>query len=304
MVAGGKGGVGRSMLCANLAFALAHLSSREVGLVDLDPLHGSLHTYLGLEPHIDLPGRALRGGIKPSSEQIPKSKVVLTRVPRPLCEPLSEESREQTLKIALDLKHQWLIVDAGAYSDSFTLDLFVNADHSLIMYSPDPNALEAGHLFLQRALYRQLVNRGDEASSLARSLLNADYEGLLTGPSALARSLKHIHPQACQQLETSISEFNPKVIVNHCRTQTDRSTADEITSVLKRKWRVYPEVLGTISHHHIALQSLIERRPLAQAFPSSSVYLDIEKIARQIIKEHSNKQISTSSSASSYLSHH
>ena len=290
VVAGGKGGVGRSLLCANLAFALSHLSSSDVSVVDLDPIHGSLHTYLGLEPQIELPGKALRGGIQPSSERVPKTKVVLTRVARPLCEPLNEESRHKALEAALALKHKWLIVDAGAYADPYTLDLFVNADQSLIMYSPDPNGLEAGHLFLQHALYRQLVNRGDEASSLARSLLNADHEGLLTGPTALARSLRHIHPEACKQLESSISNFKPRIIVNHCRTQTDRITADEICSILKRKWRIQPEVWGTISYHHIALQSLVDRRPLAQAFPSAPIYLDIDKLARQVVKEATSKR--------------
>ena len=302
VVAGGKGGVGRSLLCANLAFALSHLSSSDVGVVDLDPIHGSLHTYLGLEPQIELPGKALRGGIQPSCERVPKTKVILTRVARPLCEPLSEESRHKALEAALSLKLNWLIVDAGGYSDPFTLDLFVNADQSLIMYSPDPNGLEAGHLFLQSALYRQLVNRGDEASSLARSLLNADHEGLLTGPTALARSLRHIHPKACQQLESSISNFKPRIIVNNCRTQTDRITADEICSVLKRKWRIQPEVWGTISYHHIALQSLVDRRPLAKAFPSAPIYLDIDRIARQVVKEASSKRKSALTSSVAALS--
>ena len=306
VIAGGKGGVGRSLLCANLAFALSHLSSSEVGVVDLDPIHGSLHTYLGLEPQIELPGRALRGGITPSSERVPNTKVILTRVTRPLYEPLHEAGRSKTLETAIALKHKWLIVDAGIYSDPFTLDLFVNADQSIIMYTPDPNGLEAGHLFLQRALYRQLVNRGDEASTLARSLLNADHEGLLTGPTALARSLRHIHPQACKQLESSIKNFRPRIIVNQCRTQTDRTTADEISSVLKRKWRIQPYVLGTISYHHIALQSLVDRRPLAQAFPSAPIYLDIEKIARQVVKDTSTARAPTFSSlsASSSTSDH
>ncbi|MCA9538269.1 MAG: P-loop NTPase, partial [Myxococcales bacterium] len=46
-VAGGKGGVGRSLLTANLGLMMARLG-RSVLLADLDPNGPALHTYLGL----------------------------------------------------------------------------------------------------------------------------------------------------------------------------------------------------------------------------------------------------------------
>ncbi|HXH29118.1 MAG TPA: P-loop NTPase, partial [Candidatus Polarisedimenticolia bacterium] len=47
-LAGGKGGVGRSLLAANLGVQLAR-AGRRVVLVDLDLQGGNLHAYLGFQ---------------------------------------------------------------------------------------------------------------------------------------------------------------------------------------------------------------------------------------------------------------
>lgn len=300
VIAGGKGGNGRSLLAANLAITLSHLNTCSVGVVDLDPIGPTLHTFLGLEPLLDGLGKHLRGEVNPISERVPTTNVILTRSSRSLCTPYQESDRIETLQEAQSLDPKWLIIDAGNLQDAFTLDLFINANYSLILYTPDPCGLERGHAFLQAALYRQLIDRGDEASVIAKSLLSADHEGILTGPTSLARSLRHVHPAACGQLETCIARFRPMVIVNECRTQTDRVAAEEICSVMKRKWRIQPQALGTISHHYVAHQSLLERRPLTLAFPSSSIALDIEKLTRKLLKEEhlslsANQSVSTKS---------
>jgi flagellar biosynthesis protein FlhG len=285
VIAGGKGGSGRSLLAANLAITLSHLNACSVGVVDLDPIGPTLHTFLGLEPLLDGLGKHLRGEVNPTSERVPTTNVILTRSSRSLCTPYQESDRIKTLQEAQSLNPKWLIIDAGNLQDAFTLDLFINANYSMMLYTPDPCGLERGHAFLQAALYRQLIDRGDEASVIAKSLLSADHEGILTGPTSLARSLRHVHPAACDQLEACIARFRPMVIVNECRTQTDRVAAEEICSVMKRKWRIQPQALGTISHHHVAHQSLLERKPLTLAFPSSSIALDIEKLTRRLLKE-------------------
>jgi flagellar biosynthesis protein FlhG len=285
VIAGGKGGVGRSLITANLALSLAKLSREKVVVADFDPLGGNLHTYLGLDPLLSAPGHYLRQHLQSIAEQIPQSSVVLVRSARPICEPLNMQDRDIFLQEALNLQPKWLIVDAGMLPDHFTLELFVNADYSLITYTPDPSSVERGHAFLQAALYRQLIAWGDDTSAIARSLLSADHENQLTSPDTLARALRHIHPEASQKLTDRINRFCPQVIVNQCRTRSDQVSGEEICSVLRRKWRIQPRFLGSVSHHHVAHQSLVERRPLTVAYPSAAPSLDIERIARSLIRE-------------------
>src|SRR3954468_23625863 len=52
-VGGGRGGVGKSVLAANLGVYVAQLG-RSVLLIDADPAGAALHTVLGIEPP-DLP---------------------------------------------------------------------------------------------------------------------------------------------------------------------------------------------------------------------------------------------------------
>ncbi len=301
VIAGGKGGAGRSLLAANLSISLSTLSPHSVGLVDLDPICSNLHTYVGLEPILEMPSRTLRGELKPLSEKIPNTEVVITRSGRALCGPYDESLREKVIEEALSHQPHWLVIDAGNTPDIFTLNLFTQASYSLILYTPDPSGVERGHSFLQAALYNQLINQDDESSVIARSLLTADHEGLVSSPNILARSLRHVHAEVCHTLEQRIDRFKPHVIVNMCRTQSDRISVEEICSVLKRKWRINPVSLGSISFHHVAHQSLVERRPLALSFPSASICLDIDKITRTLIKEDHLRELKPQQTSSSLL---
>ena len=293
VIAGGKGGVGRSLITANLALSLAKVSREKVVVADFDPLGGNLHTYLGLEPLLSGPGYHLRQNLQSVAEQVPQSSVILVRSPRPICGPLGETDRDVFLQEALNLQPKWLLIDAGMIPDHFTLELFVNANYSLITYTPDPSSIERGHSFLQAVLYRQLIAWGDDASAIARSLLSADHESQLASPDTLARALRHIHPEASQTLTDRINRFCPQVVVNQCRTRSDQVSGDEICSVLRRKWRIRPRFLGSVSHHHVAHQSLVERRPLTVAYPSAAPSLDIERIARSLIRERAQLERAT-----------
>ena len=284
VIAGGRGGAGRSLITANLALCLAKQDRESVVVADLDPLGTNLHTHLGLEPILTSPGQQFRSSISPVIEQAPNSEVVLVRSARPICEPLSAEDRARLLSDAVDLQPRWLIVDAGILPDPFTLELFVNAHHSLVVYTPDPSAVERGHSFLRAALYHHLIGGSDDTSVIARSLLSADYEDLLSSPDTLARALRHVHAEASREIEDRIRRFRPKVVINQCRTRSDEVSGEEICSVLRRKWRIKPSVLGAVSYHHVVHQSLIDRRPLTLAYPSAPPSLDLERVARTLIR--------------------
>ena len=285
VTAGGKGGVGRSLITANLAIILARLSGDEVVTVDLDPLGSNLHTYLGLEPLISTPGHQLRKRSSIVAERCHHQSVVLVRSSQPVCSFSSEVEREALMREALSLQPKWLLIDAGMLPDAFTLTAFANADFPLIVYHPDPASVERGHSFLSGALYRQLIDWGDDASALARSLLSADYQEQIVGPNSLSRALRHMHPSASRVLEERILQFRPCVIVNQCRTRNDRISGEEVCSILKRKWRIAPKFLGAISHHHVVHQSLLERQPLITTYPSAAPSLDLERIARNLQRE-------------------
>lgn len=76
-VAGGKGGVGKSFLTANLAVALANRGHSTIA-VDLDLGNSNLHTFLGLENRNPGIGEYLRKATERSLAEL----VVPTSVPR------------------------------------------------------------------------------------------------------------------------------------------------------------------------------------------------------------------------------
>src|SRR5688572_2959593 len=74
-IAGGKGGVGKSFVTANLGVALAQ-SERTI-VVDADLGNSNLHSFLGIENRYPGVGEFLRGTIKCA----PNELVQKTRVP-------------------------------------------------------------------------------------------------------------------------------------------------------------------------------------------------------------------------------
>ena len=68
-VAGGKGGVGKSFVTANLAVALAQRGHRTIA-VDLDLGNSNLHSLLGLENRYPGVGEYLRGTVKCSPDEL------------------------------------------------------------------------------------------------------------------------------------------------------------------------------------------------------------------------------------------
>src|ERR1044072_7844362 len=75
-IAGGKGGVGKSFLTANLAVALAQRGHRTLA-VDLDLGNSNLHTLLGLQNRYPGVGEYLKGSIKCAPEDL----IVETEIP-------------------------------------------------------------------------------------------------------------------------------------------------------------------------------------------------------------------------------
>jgi len=68
-IAGGKGGVGKSFVTANLAVALARRGHRTIA-VDLDLGNSNLHSLLGLENRYPGVGEYLRGTVKCTPEEL------------------------------------------------------------------------------------------------------------------------------------------------------------------------------------------------------------------------------------------
>ncbi len=161
-VGGGKGGVGKSLISANLGIELAR-RGRRVVLVDADLGGANLHTCLGIE----MPRRTLSDFIERKTDRI-EDVVTPTGIPNlglisGALDDLDAANPRYAQKMRL-LRHvqgmdvDFAILDLGAGTHLNVLDFFLVSDHGVLVLVPEPTAVENAYRFVKAAFWRRVRN--------------------------------------------------------------------------------------------------------------------------------------------------
>ena len=175
-VASGKGGVGKSLVSANLGIALAQAGQRVV-LADLDLGASNLHLVLGHQAPqkgigtflnniksnlgsviVDTDVRGLR--FIPGDNEIPGTAN------------LTFFQRKALVKQLLALKDEAdvLILDLGAGTHQSILDFFLLSNQGIVVSAPAVTAVLNAYVFMKNAVFRLMLNSCSKGS-VARTYL-------------------------------------------------------------------------------------------------------------------------------------
>jgi len=159
-VGGGKGGVGKSLVSANLAIAMAQ-EGRRVVLVDGDLGAANLHTLFGIER----PGPTLQTFIDHGTASLEDARVA-TQVPNLTLvrgasavagsANISHTQKQRLLRHVTTLDADVVLVDVGAGLAFNQVDLFDVADFRLLVMTPQLTSIQNAYGFAKAALYRRL----------------------------------------------------------------------------------------------------------------------------------------------------
>ena len=281
VIAGGKGGAGRSLLAANLGLFLSRLG-RHVVLADLDPSGASLHTFLGLDPLVPALGAAFRPSGPPQIDKL-QGDMRLCRASRPYFGGADDPARVEVLEAARELADDLLIIDVGTQVDALSLDVFLDADVSAVVTLSERPSIERTYAFLRQALDRRLLGVDDHPAELARALVSADERGQVDAPPDLVAGLSGVEPQAGEAIRARLIGFAPGIIFNRCRTRGERDMAEGVCIALRRRWGINAEVLACVDNDDAVSEAARRRRPLVLEYPGSTVSGQIEKLARRVL---------------------
>ncbi len=155
-IAGGKGGVGKSTVAANLALALGRLGQRIV-IVDADLGAANLHTLFG----VLRPAATLADFIDQRVERLDKVLVrvspTLELVPgmsRPGSANLTSAHKLRLLRELDRLEADGVIVDVGAGSSQTIVDVIAAADIKLFVVTPQLPSLHNAYALLKACVHR------------------------------------------------------------------------------------------------------------------------------------------------------
>lgn len=306
-IAGGKGGVGKSLLSANLAIALAQ-ANKKVILADLDLGASNLHVALGIS--------SPKAGI---GTFIAK-KHTFDECLLPTFEPnllfLSGDSelagfaalkifeRNLLLKNLLRADADFLVLDLGAGTHIGILDFFLLSKRGIIITTPSITATLNAYLFLKNTMFRMLY------TSFKKKTPGALYlESLRRDVTIMQRmyipkildELQRIDPKGTDVFLGRMKGFNPRIVMNMIDNPQDAEKVSKIQHSCKQYLNIDLEHLGVMYRDNIQSIALASRLPVVRYKPDSLISQAVYRIADKIMQSDHDDSAAGSDSYMEFL---
>ncbi|HEY7725491.1 MAG TPA: P-loop NTPase [Anaeromyxobacteraceae bacterium] len=286
-VGGGKGGIGKSLVAANLGIELAR-AGRRVVLVDADLGGANLHTCLGMEQ----PRKSLSDFVEKRIARI-EDVVVPTQVPNlgliaGALDHLDAANPKYAQKMRL-LRHllaldvDYAILDLGAGTHLNVLDFFLVSDHGVLVLVPEPTAIENVYRFVKAAFWRRVRNVV-AVYGFEEPLRSVMGDGTFRSPIQVLRGLSEVHPEAARTLEREVQAFRPRLVVNQARTPQDAELGHAVVGAWKKYFGLGMDYLGHIEYDDSMWRTVRARRPLLLERPDSPAAQSFARIAARLVE--------------------
>ncbi|MDH5307523.1 MAG: P-loop NTPase [Myxococcales bacterium] len=279
-VAGGKGGVGKSVVATNLAVALAAPGARCL-LVDADFGGANAHTLLGVSRPKRTLSHFLRGEAK-SLEEVacatcaPGVRLVSGAFALLEIANLNHAQKSRFLRHVQRLEADHVVLDLGAGSSFNVLDAFLLARRRIAVVSPEPTAVENVYHFLKAAFFRWL--RGVARQAPVRAVLEevlAEARRQPLVPRELIALAAQRDTRVGRLLQERARSFAPLLIVNQADRPEHHCIGPEIAAAYREHLGGRLEHLGTLARDECVLESVRRQRPALQIFPAGAFATDL-----------------------------
>ncbi|MGH2898134.1 MAG: P-loop NTPase, partial [Solirubrobacteraceae bacterium] len=227
-VGGGKGGVGKSTIAANLALALARLGHR-VTIIDADLGAANLHTMLGVvNPPVGLADFLDHRVDTLEPLKTPVILPTLTLVPgtsRPGSANLSKAEKLRMLDAIARLDADCVVIDIGAGASFNVVDFIAAADHKLLVLTPQLPSLHNAYALLKACVHRvvQRLALDDIQQRLIDSALG--HESKARTIAQLLAVLQPLDAGLADRIAATLARFGVGIIANQVETGADRPAA-------------------------------------------------------------------------------
>lgn len=290
-IASGKGGVGKSLLAANLAIVLAR-AGKQVTLADLDFGGSNLHLILGV--------RGSRTGIGAfvNNPDVEFAEVVtdtdyenLRFIPGdgeiPGIANLKSGQKRKLIRRLRSVEADYLILDLGAGTSYNVMDFFLLSRQGIVVTTPTPTALVNAYLCIKNALFRLLTTsfkRGSEADQAFKRMAR-DTEQLqrVYLPDLVSR-LEQVDPESIARYRAAADRFRPRIVLNMLDDPKDADKVTRLRHSCSQYLGLELEHMGVMYRDELQDISLGARLPIVLYKPTSVLAQAISRIGEKIME--------------------
>ena len=275
-IGGGKGGVGKSIVTANLAVAVARRGLR-VAVIDADLGGANLHTMVGVpSPKVNLADFISRrvSTLAEIMTPTPIDNLWLISGAKALLE-TANPNYGQKLKILshiskLEVDHVFL--DLGAGTAFNVLDFFRVARKGILVVVPVATSVENAYFFSKAAYFRKLKRAQPRAQVKAAidRVMNTEARSSVRTPRDLMAQVMMVDAEAGAALMEEASTFSPSVIINRVERSEQARLGAEMGSACRDYFGIRLRCLGTLPFDNLVRRSVDERRPAVDVYPQST----------------------------------
>ena len=288
-VASGKGGVGKSLLSANLAIALGQ-AGKKVLLVDLDLGASNLHLVIGQNAPKKGIGTYLTGQSQFEDIIVPTEYENVSFIAGdseiPGLTSLRASKKNELIKKFAEQDCDYLILDLGAGTHLTILDMFLLSPQGIVVTAPTVTATLNGYLFLKNIVFRMMYNtfkKGTKAHDYLETLKKDTSTLQRLYIPKLVESLEQVDPENTQLFKTRMAEFRPRMVLNMIDDPKDADRANKIRHSCQQFLGLNIEHLGVIYRDNLQDKALAARLPVLSYKPQSIISQAIYRIADKII---------------------
>ena len=286
---GGKGGIGKSIMCTNLAVGMA-LSGQKVVLMDGDFGASNLHALLGIShPPYGFQDLFTNHRLDPESllieTGIDNLKFISSAGDNPGSANIDPERVQTIISFLKQLKAHTVILDLGPGTSFNVLDFFNIHDQCIVMSTPEVTSVMKTFSFVRAALFRKISLHLKDAPELQRLVdhshpSQADVETCTI--DILRENIKKVDGSQTEEVEKIIRSFKPEVIINRVRNKKDLQTGDNLISLVKKFLDVDLKYLGHIIESDQVRDSVEEMVPFLIKDPQSTPSKNLQEIIGEI----------------------
>lgn len=288
VVGGGKGGVGKTCLSANLAVEIARKGWRVV-VVDADLSCSNLELVLGSKSPRRLDDFFYQRGSKDLESVVCDTRydnlkiVSGTTGLREVANPKYQQ-KQALIRGLKRLDADVVIVDLDAGAHLTTLDFFLMTDtNGILVITPERTSIDSAFKFLRSALFRKIERfyRSPEVSLLLKH--NETLRSFIQTVRDRADFDDSLKQQLCGEMIALAQSLKPKIIVNRAQNEYEAQiAANFLTKSALQYLMIEPEQLGFVLFDKIVPESVNSGVPFVVGHRRQQISACVSDIANKM----------------------